>query len=360
MDAKKPTDDTINQDDPTSLQGESLEVKDFSPTQDNADDSQSTSSGSVISPTSPSSDDNGVVKEPSVTSAVAPGADKPTPKHLGKLWERVNVYLLIFILIVAASIAVIVIVFMRGRSVDNAGNNINQQQLSPEALQELASNGVQVGDPKQVLNVQSNTVFAGTALVKGELQVAGGLKIGSGGLDIPELTIGGTAIVSQLQAQTLAVAGNTAVQGQLSVQQNLTVNGTGSFNGAITTPQLTTARLQLSGDLTLTRHIVAGGAIPGRTNGGGLGAGGTSSLSGSDTAGTITINTGGGAGAGCMVTVNFAQAFTSTPHVSITPIGSAAAGIDYYVNRSSTNFSVCSINNPPSNASFGFDYIVLD
>lgn len=337
--------------------GESLEYKD--------DDSQG-NSGTVISPSSnsdASSANSSTVDDSPPGGVVLPSSTqaKVSEHKHGKLWERVNIYLLLFIFIVIISLVAVAVVYFKNRSTNsNANNTINQQPLSSESLQQLAANGVQVGDPKQVLSIQSNSVFSSTVLVKGELQVAGGLKIGNGGLTIPEVNIGGTAIINNLQTQTLAVAGNTAIQGQLTVQQNLTVNGTGTFNGGVSTPQLTTGRLQLSGDLVLSRHLVTGGSIPGRTNGGSLGSGGTSSLSGSDTAGTITINTGGGAGAGCMVTVNFAQAFSSTPHVSITPIGSPAAGLNYYVNRSGSNFSVCTANAPPSNSSFGFDYIVIE
>ncbi len=346
----KPDEDVVT----SSLgsEGESLE---FTPT-----DTPET----VVSPDKlKEADDVTASDDSGITSAITPGMPaKPIPKgrRLGAIWDRMNVYLLMFILIIVLSLAVVVVIFFQSRTTTTPEDSIAQQKLSSETLQELASNGVQVGDPKQVLSIQSNSVFAGTVLVKGELQVAGGLKLGAGGLNIPDLSVGGSAIINQLQTQALAVAGNAAVQGQLTVQQNISVNGNAAFNGTVTTPQLTTNRLQLSGDLTLTRHIVAGGGIPGRTNGGALGSGGTSSISGSDTAGTININTGGGASSGCLVTVNFNQAFSSTPHVSVTPIGAGAADLNYYINRSGGNFSVCSTNAPPSNQSFGFDYIILE
>jgi cytoskeletal protein CcmA (bactofilin family) len=356
MDQQKP-DEPSNPDSTnasSSNEGESLEYNANAP--------------QVISPTNPTtstSTEGGSSESGSDNTIIQSGASKTPSTHtLGKvrgLWERINIYLLLFILILIISLVAVAVIYFKNRSTENKpSDSITQQQLSPEALEELAESGVQVGDPKQVLSVQSNSVFAGTVLVKGELQVAGGLKIGSGGLAIPEVTVGGTAVVNQLQTQSLAVAGNAAIQGQLTVQQSLSVNGNGTFNGAVTTPQITTGRLQLTGDLVLTRHIVAGGSIPGRTNGGSLGSGGTTSLSGSDTAGTITVNTGSGAGAGCLITVNFAQGFSSTPHVSVTPVGSGAAGLDYYINRTGSNFSVCTANAAPSNQSFGFDYIVLE
>jgi hypothetical protein len=83
-------------------------------------------------------------------------------------------------------------------------------------------------------------------------------------------------------------------------------------------------------------------------------------VSGSDTAGFININTGGAPSAGCFITVNFASRFNSTPRVLVTPVGSDSGALNYYVNRSSTSFSVCVATVPPAFASFGFDYFVLN
>ena len=102
-----------------------------------------------------------------------------------------------------------------------------------------------------------------------------------------------------------------------------------------------------------------GGGTPGKTDGTALGGGGTASISGTDTAGTVNINTGGGTVAGCFVTIGFTQNFSS-PHVVITPVGSAAAGINYYINRTNSGFSICTTNAAPVGQSFAFDYVVID
>jgi hypothetical protein len=60
------------------------------------------------------------------------------------------------------------------------------------------------------------------------------------------------------------------------------------------------------------------------------------------------------------VSLSFAQKFAATPHVVITPIGSAAAGLQYYINRDANGFSIGTINAPPAGANFGFDYIVIE
>jgi len=335
---KNPTDESIPP--ANSMDGESLEYSGPSP-------------ADVITPASASSSNSSLISQENNAAS-----SKPPKRGLHALWDRFNIYLLLFVLVLVVAVVVVAVSYFKNKAEETASNTISSQNLSAEALQELANSGVQVGDPKQVLNIQSNAVFNGAILVKGELQVAGGIKVGSGNLTLPGINAE-TANINELQTRNLAVAGNTAVQGQLTVQRNLTVNGGGTFNGALSTPQLTTGRLQLNGDFVLTRHLLAGGSIPGRSNGGALGSGGTSSVSGSDTSGSISIHTGSGTSSGCFITIQFSQAFNSTPHVVVTPIGSAAAGINYYVNRSTGSFSVCTTNAAPANQNFGFDYIAL-
>jgi cytoskeletal protein CcmA (bactofilin family) len=210
------------------------------------------------------------------------------------------------------------------------------------------------------LSVQSNAVFAGSVLMRGNLQIAGTLQVGSN-IALNGMRVTGNSTLDDVQiTKSLALTGDGSVQGRLTVQQSLAVNGTGTFLGAVSAPSITAGSLQLSGDLNLTHHIAAGGGTPSRSNGTALGGGGTVSVSGSDTSGSITINTGTSPGAGCFLTVNFATKFNSTPHVVVTPVGSGAAGLAFYINRSTTNFSVCTTTAPPGGASFGFDYMAFD
>lgn len=293
--------------------------------------------------------------------ASAPGNDakKASKKKKGRgIFGRFSVYLLLFVFIIILAVMVVVISYLHSNS--KTTSKVKTQTLTQGALSQLAQSDVTVGGAKQVLNVQSNAVFAGQVLVRSDLQVAGKLQVG-GSLSLTGITVSGNSVFDQLQVnKNLQVAGDTALQGQLTVQKSLSVNGGGTFSGPISTPQLTTSALQLTGDLTFTHHISAGGLNPGRSNGNALGGGGTASVGGSDTAGSITINTGGSPSAGCFITVNFAAKFNSTPHVIVTPIESAAAGLNYYVTRSTSNFSVCTTNAAPGGATFGFDYIVFD
>ena len=285
-------------------------------------------------------------------------------KNKGFKWRvrdiigRFNIYLLLFVLIVVLVIGFTMVSIQRGKK-DAIPTAIDTQTLTQEALSQLNNANTSVGDPKQTLSIESNAVFSGKVLIRDSLDVAGTLRIG-GALTLPGLTVAGTSAFDQLQANKISSSGDVNVQGQLTGQKGLTITGGASFGGPITAPQLTVTSFQLTGDLQLQRHIDAGGATPGKTDGSALGSGGTASVSGTDTAGTITINTGGGPGAGCFVTVNFVNRFNSTPHVVVTPVGSAAGGLSYYISRTSSNFTLCTSNPAPGGANFSFDYIAID
>ncbi len=302
------------------------------------------------------------VETPENNADGTPPVDSKPPvvfQEKKKLLQRVNIYLLLFILVVVLAVVIIAVSYLYNRKSETDTTTIKSQSLSQDALDQLSNSSVTVGDSKQVLNVQSSAVFDSKVLVRDSLEIANGLKVG-GSLSLNGIKSTGQSTFDDVQvSQDLAVTGNTSVQGQLLVQKTLNVNGGATFNGNVAAGQITTNSLQLSGDLNVTRHIVVGGANPGRSNGSALGGGGTSSVGGSDTAGSITINTGSGPGAGCFITVNFTTRYSNTPHVIVTPIGSAAGGLNYYVNRSTTSFSVCTTNGAPAGANFGFDYIVF-
>jgi cytoskeletal protein CcmA (bactofilin family) len=283
----------------------------------------------------------------------------PLPKKPGGLkarMKRFNLYLLLFTLILLIAAGVVMISFLQ--STKTTTTTINSQKLTQSDLSQLANSDASVGDPKQILNIESNAVFAGQVLVREGLEVADNLQVG-GTTSLQSLTASGQSTLSQVQiSKDLTVAGTAAVQGQETVGQSLQVSGTGTFGGALSAPQITTSSLQLNSDLTLQHHLVAGGPTPSHQSGSALGSGGTTSLSGSDTAGTVAINTGSGAAAGCFIAISFATAYASVPSIVLTPVGSSAGGISYYVNQTTLGFSICDASAPPSGASFGFNYFV--
>ncbi len=287
-----------------------------------------------------------------------PALGKPTG-GIRQTLRKFNIYLLLFILLLTIAGVIIGVAYFQSKKQSSAGI-VQSQNLSAETLKQLASSDTQVGDAKQVLSIQSNAIFASKVLVRDSLEVAGNIQVG-GTVSLSSLRVTGTTDLGQAQVnKNLSVGGDTAIQGSLSIQKSIQVNGGGTFNGPLAAPQITTSVFQLNGDLTLTHHIVAGGATPSRSNGPALGSGGTSSVSGSDTSGTLSVNTGNGPGAGCFATINFTQKYNGTPHVTVTPVGPDAGSTDYYVTRTSGSFSICDASAPPAGASFAFDYFVVD
>jgi hypothetical protein len=316
-----------------------------------------------VTPAQPAAAANGEdnsLENPTGAPPPDPGTtNAPPPKKKGGLRSLPilrNLWLLVFILVVLSAAAVVVVSLKSAApktTVTKAGSLTDQQLAS------LKGNTTLVGDSKQTLDVQSNAIFEGQVLLRSDLSVAGSLKVGSG-ISIPSITVGGSGTFGQIGISGgLNVAGDTALQGNLTVQKNITVNGTASFaNLSVSTLGVTT--LQLRGDINLNQHINSSGGVPGRSLGTAVGSGGTASVSGSDTAGTVNISTGGSPPAGCFATITFAHSFSATPHVVISPANSNAAGLQYYVNRTSTNFSVCSASVPAASSNYVFDYVVIN
>lgn len=290
-------------------------------------------------------------------------AEEEAKKRQGpfkRLLKKVNVYFLGFILLVAIAGAVAVVSYINDKKVAPEPS-LASQTLSQDALKQLANTDVSVGSSSQTLTIKGNTIISGQTLMKGNLSVAGNLQTG-GSLNVPNLTISGTSNLATAQVNTLQVATSLAVQGTTTLG-TVDVSGTSNFSGPLTASQITVTKLVLSGNgsLEVPNHIGFTGATPSRTvDNHVLGAGGSASISGSDTAGTININTGSGTSPGCFVTVKFTTPFASQPRVNVTPVGAGAGLTQYYVTRTKTTFSVCTNNAAPTNQVFAYDYFITN
>jgi len=291
-------------------------------------------------------------------AATAPAKPPKKPNALKAFFRRFNVYLLLFVLIVVIAGAVSIVSYLNSRKAP-VTPGIASQTLTPDTLKQLANSDATVGDSGQTLTVQGNAVFDGQVLVRSNLNVAGTIQLG-GPLTLADVTVSGTANLANTQVNSLQVANGTTFQGTVTVQHDLNVAGTASFSGPLTASQLTVTKLIMSGNaqLQVPNHVAFTGAAPGRTIGNALGGGGSVSVYGSDVSGTVNVNTGNSPSAGCFLTVNFNNKFAATPHVIVTPIGEAAGETQYYVNRSTSSFSICTVNNPPANKVFAYDYFI--
>jgi cytoskeletal protein CcmA (bactofilin family) len=311
--------------------------------------------------------DNDSLETPEVdnkpSDVVAYGALKtvdeiPKENVLKTILSKLNIYFL-FLILTLLVLAAISFYSISQNNKNDKKSVINNTKLTNEALTKLSGTDSSVGDAKQTLTVESNAIFTGGVLIKGNIDIAGVIKVGSN-LTLPSLNVGGITSVEQLAAKSLTVNGDTSIQGKVSIQNGISVKGGASFSGGVSAPQITVDKLLLNGDLQITRHITANGGLLGRTNGSALGGGGTASSSGNDTAGTIIVNTGNSAPAGCFVTLSFNALFANVPHVVLSPSSSNAASLEYYTIRTTSGFSVCTANDPPDSTSgITFDYIVI-
>jgi cytoskeletal protein CcmA (bactofilin family) len=291
------------------------------------------------------------------TSFSSPEPPKKNPRFISRLRESFNIYLVLFFLLIVTGVTATIIALTKGspKTADKKTATLTSEQLS-----KLEGSTTIVGESNQTLDVQSNAIFEGQVLVRKDVEVAGSIKVG-GGLALSSVTVGGQGNFGQLQINgVLSVAGDTAFSGKLSVKEDLNVAGSGTFGGNLSANQLTISNLSLNGDLKINRHIVISGSVPAKSDGAALGSGGTVSISGSDSGGTITINTGTSPPAGCFVTISFKNQFSSTPHVIISPSNSNAADLSYYTNRSASSFSVCTTSAPSASKTYIFDYIVFN
>lgn len=300
----------------------------------------------------------------SASAAAAKNDEKPAALRFAadtpveSLKSSFNIYFVIFVFIVLVSIGIIFYTVSAARK----GAKTTQTKapsLTSQQLAELKGNTTLVGDSKTTLDVASNSVFENQVLIRQDLSVAGGLTIGKG-VNLPSITVGNEGTFGSIAiGNDLNVKGNTVLQGTVTVQKNLSVSGTASF-ASLSVGPLTVTDLKLNGDFTITRHIITNGTSVSMTRGSAIGGNGTVSVGGTDTAGTITVNTGSAPGPGTIVTVNFGKPYDSVPRVLISPVGVSAGALDYYVNRTPTSFSVGVSTAPPAGASFAFDYFVIN
>jgi cytoskeletal protein CcmA (bactofilin family) len=320
-----------------------------------AEESLETANQPAAAPATPPPTETSAAPAPPDAPVETPAAsDKP------KLVYRIRHFRYLYIVVYGLMVILIgVLVFFTMHQKKNNSAKKTGSLTSSQLAQVNAATTV-VGDAKQTLDIQGNSIFEGQVLARTDLSVAGSLKVG-GNLSLPTLNVGGQGSFGQIQVNgTASVAGDTTLAGQLTVQKSLTVAGNGSFSGSLSANSLTVTNLQFNGDIVITRHLSLAGAAPGKSDGTAIGGGGTTSVNGTDTAGTVTINTGGSPPAGNLITINFTTAFKSTPHVVVTPVGSAAAGLNYYVTRTTSGFTIATTNPPPAGSSFSFDYIVID
>jgi hypothetical protein len=234
--------------------------------------------------------------------------------------------------------------------------------LSPSDLAKLGNVGTNLGSTGQTLNIGADALFRGKVDVSGDITIGGHLNA-NGPVTLSQLNITGTTAATGLNVgSNLNVSGNTTIGQGLSVgalatfASGINVGGSASFN-ALNAGSLSVRSISISGPLTIA-HLSTQGPAPTLIAGTAIGGGGTVSISGNDTAGTVNFNTGGSPPAGILGTITFRAAYGTTVHVLLSPLTGAAADTPAYVTRTSGGFQIHTDSPPPSGAGLSFDYFV--
>lgn len=275
-------------------------------------------------------------------------------------------YLWGMLIILAATGGVVWFVDQDREDITNiTGQDFTGSSLDEEGFAELAREQAEIDSTNQTLNVQANSVFDGTMLVRSSLEVQGQLRVGEE-LTLNDLTVAGQGTINDLDVandfnvQGAAQLNETTIQDGLSVADTLNVGGGGTFGGSISAQSIEAGNLSFSGDLSMSGRIITGGEQTSSTTTANIGGGGTASVDGNDTAGTVNINTGNSPSSGILVNVNFGTSYNAIPRVNITPVGNSSGSIDWYIERTTSGFSIGSSSNPGSGASYSFDYFIVE
>lgn len=325
------------------------------------------------------------VLQPQTDESPASSPSTPAPSGKGPKQFKRGTYrpshkaTFIGVAVVVAILAVNVgvIAFLMRKTDGGEEANRSEVTLSSESLDKLGVSKNPVGTRGAQLVIGPDTRFNGKVTIGSDLTIAGKLslnnkfiaqdaslaKLEAGNVTVQQLGVNGDGTVTNMNVrQNLAVGGATRLQGPVTMSQLLTVNNSINVAGNLAIGGILSARSfqasTLTSDTTLTigGHIISRGAPPSVSPGGALGAGGTISLSGSDSAGTVAANVGVGASAGIVANISFRQAYASTPRVIVTAVGSGPRNV--YVNRSATGFSI-GVGDAMPPGGWAFDYFVI-
>ncbi len=215
-------------------------------------------------------------------------------------------------------------------------------------------NGTTIGDKGTVLMLIDLSYYAGPT-PSTDLQNAVSASYQSlnvnGTAIFSNINTSGTATINNLSVQTATVSGNLNVGGIATIN-TLNVTGSAVFNG----------------DIVVGGHIITNGIQPTisvQPNAGQpikndlLSKPSVATISGNDTAGTITITTSDSPTAGDIANVTFNKAYTSSPHIIISgQDGKSVGSLMYPSNKSDTGFELHIDNAPLANTTYTFDYFI--
>ncbi|TAK89163.1 hypothetical protein EPO04_03630 [Patescibacteria group bacterium] len=233
--------------------------------------------------------------------------------------------------------------------------------------------GVYINDQSAVGSTSSYNLYSAGANAKNYL--AGKLQVGSSntasrvniGTDTDTTSAGGITFgtdtnlyrgaANQLKTDD-TVQIKTASDSTTAFQvQN--ASGTALLTADTSGMTITVQALTVTANLTVNGHLITGGSTPSAAVNANAGVGASCTVSGTDTAGTITVTTGSsGVVAGTQCAITFATNFGSAPRVVLGASSAGAGPLDPYVASSATNtFSIGVGTAGATGTAYKFDYV---
>lgn len=164
---------------------------------------------------------------------------------------------------------------------------------------------------------------------------------------------------------TLDIAGTARVQTSTNATTAFQIqdaSGAVLLTADTVNMRVTVSTLIVSTTLTVNGHIVSSGSAPTIAAGTAACTGPTVTVTGTDTAGFVTVTTGTGCGTsgpGQLATVTFHSAYTTAPQVELTSATSAAAALPVYDTTSATTFVINTPNTPTDATAYTYRYFTV-
>jgi hypothetical protein len=301
-------------------------------------------------------------------NSAPPDPQRPPSPPTARTWNKLQARARIIASVGSLFIFLIVIGIVAGffyaesRKTTSKSNAPTVTSLSASDLSKLGQIGQGLGSSGQTLSIGADSLFRGKVDVAGDLSIGGHFSA-NGPVTLSQLAISGTTnlaginVGSILNVQGAAIfQSGLAVQGLASISGNLSVSGSMSV-GSVNASSISVHDLSISGPLLIS-HLVTQGPNPTIVSGTALGSGGTVSISGNDTAGTVNFNIGTSPPAGVLGTITFRAPYSSAVHVMLSPLTGAAASTPAYVTRTGGGFQIHTDAPPPGGTGLSYDYIV--
>jgi len=280
------------------------------------------------------------------------------------------------VVVVILAINAVVIGFVL-KSKNKTDTNRDQVTINQDVLDKIGVNRTDLGSSGVQLTIGPDAQFNGALTTAGNVNIGGQLKLNSkfsaneaalavlqaGDTALTKLNVSGDSTLTTLNLRNaLNVTGASQLAGPVTVSQlmtiknNLNVIGNISVGGALSTASFVARDLVSTSTITVGGHIVTTGSNPTLGQGNALGSNGTAAISGSDSAGTISISIGVGAVSGTIASVSYVNNFAKTPRVVISAVG--VPGDFYITNSTAGGFSVAIPTGLPAGG-YAINYIVV-